>query len=103
MPTALVTENSCRPQCPRIPCPGWVPSQDTGTQHLLVLTWAPCTPSSSREWVKNPLAGTIVSDTMGKEEDAGAEIPSAPTGQMDRAGQTDMTEVVHGLTLSGAA
>lgn len=64
--------------------------------------WPPTAPQGSREWVKDPLARAIVSDTMERKRMPGAEIPPAPTGQMEGAGQTDMMEGSDGLTLPGA-
>lgn len=40
-------------------------------------------PQGSEEWVKDPLARAIVSDTMERKRMPGAKIPPAPTGQME--------------------
>lgn len=112
VPTALVAEVACSPQstAASTPSPGRAPPQghlpqrppqEGRTAPTSTHLGPPAVAQDSGEWVKDPRAKAIVLDTMERKRMPGAEIPPAPTGQMDRAGQTDMMEDEDGLTLPG--
>ena len=83
------------PEAPMVASPGR--GVHSTHQHL---PQPPAVPQGGWERVKDPLAGAIVSDTMERKR---TEIPPAPTGQMDGAGQTDVREGEGGLTLPGTS